>query len=77
MHALLAADSGAFLGDDLLPWLMLALGGALAAGNLAALVRPPKERQDGDLEQAPVARSVVMALLGLAAAVWALATLLA
>ena len=27
-----------FLGDDLLAWLLLALGGAMAAGNVAALV---------------------------------------
>ena len=32
-----------FLGDDLLPWLVLALGGALLVGNVAALVRPPEQ----------------------------------
>jgi hypothetical protein len=30
-----------FLGEDLLQWLLLALGGALFAGNLMAVVRPP------------------------------------
>ncbi|SVA77030.1 uncharacterized protein METZ01_LOCUS129884, partial [marine metagenome] len=30
-----------FLGEDLLGWLLLALGGAMAVGNLVALVRPP------------------------------------
>ena len=30
-----------FLGDDLLAWLVLALGGALLVGNVAAIVRPP------------------------------------
>ena len=31
-----------FLGDDLLAWLVIALGGAMCAGNIAALVRPRK-----------------------------------
>ncbi|MEZ5137675.1 MAG: hypothetical protein R2702_13410 [Acidimicrobiales bacterium] len=71
-------DSGAFLGDDLLPYLVLALGGALLAGNLAAIFRPPPTtaRKDGDLERAPIARSVVMAVVGGVAALWALASLL-
>jgi hypothetical protein len=69
-------DNGAFLGDDLLAWLVLALGGALFAGNLLAIVRPPERRRDeGDLERAPIARSLLFAGLGLLAAVWALATL--
>lgn len=72
-----ASDPGAFLGDDLLSWLVLALGGALVAGNVAAIVRPPEQaRSDDDLERAPVARSLVMAAVGLVAAVWALASLL-
>ena len=76
VHAIVAADSGAFLGDDLLPYLVLAFGGALLVGNVAAIVRPPSgERKDGELERAPVARSVVMAVVGLVAAVWALASL--
>jgi hypothetical protein len=33
------------LGDDLLEWILLALGGALLVGNVMALVRPPEERQ--------------------------------
>ena len=75
--ALLAQeDSGAFLGEDLLPYLVLALGGALVVGNVAAIVRPPADRKDGDLELAPVARSAVMAGVGLVAAIWALASLL-
>ncbi|MFN8017400.1 MAG: hypothetical protein U0P45_04675 [Acidimicrobiales bacterium] len=78
MLTVLAADSGAFLGDDLLPYLVLAFGGALFFGNLAAIVKPPQgERKDGDLERAPIARSVVMAGIGLVAAIWALASLLA
>jgi hypothetical protein len=67
-----------FLGDDLLAWLMLALGGALLVGNVAAIVRPPEQPQEeGALERAPITRSVVMALVGLVAAVWALASLFA
>ena len=71
----LLADTPLFLGENLLAWLMLALGGALAVGNGLALVRPPKDAREGELARAPVGRSVVMALAGLVAAVWALATL--
>ena len=72
------SDSGAFLGKDLLPYLVLAMGGALVVGNVAAIVRPPAEsaRKEGDLDRAPVARSIVMAVVGLVAALWALASLL-
>lgn len=64
-----------FLGDDLLPWLTLALGGALAVGTLLALVRPPVDPRDGDLHRPPLARSVVMIAIGLLAAAWGLASL--
>lgn len=65
-----------FLGDDLLAWLLLALGAALVFGNGLALVRPPPERRDeDDLPRAPVGRSVLMLVIGLLAAIWALATL--
>jgi len=67
---------GMFLGEDLLAWLVLALGGALFVGNLAAILRPPPERRsEGDLERAPIGRSVVMAAVGLIAALWALGSL--
>jgi hypothetical protein len=67
-----------FLGDDLLAWLVLALGGALLVGNVAAIVRPPAEpREENALQRAPIARSAVMAGVGLIATVWALASLLA
>jgi hypothetical protein len=66
------------LGDDLLQWLLLALGGALFAGNLMAVVRPPeRQREAGNLDRAPVGRSLVFAGVGLVAAIWALASLLA
>ena len=66
-----------FLGDDLLAYLVLALGGALAAGNVMAMVRPPAQpRQEDDLARAPVGRTVLMAVIGGIAAVWAAASLL-
>jgi hypothetical protein len=66
-----------FLGEDLLAWLVLALGGALFFGNLLAVVRPPERPQaEGDLQQAPVLRSVLMGALGLVAALWALGSLI-
>ncbi len=65
-----------FLGDDLLAWLVLALGGALFVGNVVAIIRPPDTpREEGALDRAPLARSLGMALVGLIGAVWALATL--
>ncbi|MEY3749260.1 MAG: hypothetical protein RLZZ449_1154, partial [Actinomycetota bacterium] len=32
-----------FLGEDLLAWLLLAFGGAMFVGNIAALLRPRAE----------------------------------
>jgi hypothetical protein len=64
-----------FLGDDLLPYLVLALGAALVFGNGMALVRPPKETKGDELARAPVGRSAVMIGIGLVAAIWALASL--
>lgn len=66
-----------FLGDDLVVYLVLALGGALLAGNLAAVLRPPPaaSRTEGQLDRAPVTRSLVMAAIGGIAALWALVSL--
>ena len=64
-----------FLGKDLLAWLVLALGGAMAVGNGLALLRPPPKAREGDLPRAPVARSLAMLLIGALAALWALASL--
>lgn len=66
-----------FLGEDLLPWLVLAIGGALAVGTTLALLRPPKEHENGDLDRPPIARSVVMIALGSIAAIWGIASLVA
>ncbi len=64
-----------FLGDDLLPLLVLALGGAMVVGNGLALLRPPAAPRDEELEHAPVARTVGMIVVGALAALWALASL--
>lgn len=64
-----------FLGDDLLPLLVLALGAAMVVGNGLALARPPAEAKEGELGRAPAGRSAVMIGIGLVAAVWALASL--
>lgn len=64
-----------FLGEDLLPLLVLAIGGAMVVGNGLALVRPPQRHQEGDLERAPAGRSLVMVGIGLVAAIWAVASL--
>jgi hypothetical protein len=63
------------LGDDLLPYLVLALGAALVFGNGMALVRPPRQTKGDELARAPVGRSAVMIAIGFVAAVWALASL--
>jgi hypothetical protein len=65
-----------FLGEDLLAYLVLAIGGALCVGNVLAVVRPPAEVAEGDLERAPVARSLAMAVIGGVAALWAVGSLL-
>lgn len=65
-----------FLGEDILAWLVLAFGGAMFVGNVLALVRPPQKRADaGDLAAAPKARTIIMAIVGLVAALWALVSL--
>jgi len=74
-----------FLGEDLPAWLLLALGAAMAAGNLAALLRRPRrlparpsqQRESEGLDRPPLIRSLVFIAAGVAAALWALATLVA
>jgi hypothetical protein len=65
-----------FLGDDLLPLLTLALGAALVMGNGLALLRPRATTREGELEQAPIVRTLVQIGIGLLATIWALASLL-
>lgn len=65
-----------FLGEDIMAWLILALGGALAVGNVMAIIKPPTaQKEESDLRQAPLVRSVGMALVGMVAALWALFSL--
>ena len=65
-----------FLGEDLLAYLVLALGGALCVGNILAIVKPPpRPKSKEDLPRAPIVRTVTMALIGAIAAAWALASL--
>lgn len=64
------------LGDDTLVYLVLALGAALVVGNVLALVRPPTKPGQGELAKAPTTRSVIMALVGLVASIWAIASLM-
>jgi hypothetical protein len=64
-----------FLGDDLLAWLLVAVGGALFIGNVVAIVHPPERPAEDALERAPIGRSLLMAGIGLVGAVWGLATL--
>ncbi|MDZ7734356.1 MAG: hypothetical protein U5R31_15930 [Acidimicrobiia bacterium] len=42
-----------FLGENLLAWLVLALGAALAVGTAVALVRPSPDPAAGDLDRPP------------------------
>lgn len=69
-----AEDSGAslLLGDDFFPWIVLALGAAMVVGNVLALVRPP-----ADGGKAPVGRAAAMIAVGVVAAVWGAASLIA
>jgi hypothetical protein len=67
-----------FLGEDLLAYLVLALGAAMAVGNGLAILRPPEHRRDqDDLEKAPIIRSLAFVVIGSIAAVWAIASLVA
>ena len=65
-----------FLGEDLLGWLLLALGAAMFVGNGLAILRPPANKDNTDLKKAPIARSLIFMLLGLIASVAALGTLI-
>jgi hypothetical protein len=73
-------DSSLLLGDDLLPWLLFAIGSALIAANIAALIRPPlvdpRHPEKGRRDRPPLGRVVPLVLLGLIVGGWALASLL-
>jgi hypothetical protein len=73
---LAANTTSLLLGDNLLAYIFLALGGALVVGNGLALVRPPQQPESGDLRRAPVGRTVLMMVVGAVVALWAAASLL-
>jgi len=66
-------------GENLLALLVLAIGAALAFGNLMALLRPREQEllAEDELERPPLGRSIAMIVLGLLASVWALGSLVA
>jgi hypothetical protein len=65
-----------FLGQNLLAWLLLAIGGALGVGNVLAVVRPPIDAETGEPRIAPRGRSLGMAAIGFVVALWGLASLI-
>ena len=64
-----------FAVEDLLPLLVLALGGAMLVGPFLALVRPRPEVKEGELERPPLPRSLAFMAIGLVASIWAVASL--
>jgi hypothetical protein len=71
------AKADFFLFDaDLLAWLLLAFGGAMVVGNVAALIRPPAADGDGPVQRPPTGRTLVLIGLGAIATIWALASLI-
>lgn len=82
LGAALADDGLILLGDDFLPWIILAFGAAMVVGNVLALVRPPTPKPGeeaapgGEPPRPPVARASIMIAIGAVAAVWGIASLL-
>lgn len=72
---LIAQADGLLLGEDFLPWMVLAFGAAMVVGNGVALVRPPA-RDDGEHSPPPLGRALVLMAIGAVAAVWGIASLL-
>jgi len=69
-------DTQLFLGEDFLPWMVLAFGAAMVVGPLYALIRPPRAPEGEEAGSAPLGRTVGMVAVGSIAAVWGLASLL-
>lgn len=66
------------LGDNLLPYLVLAFGGAMAVGTAMALFRPPEDttKPKPELDRSTLLRSWLFIVVGAVAAIWAAASLL-
>jgi len=52
------------------------MGGALAIGNILALVRPREDIEEGELERPPLGRTLIQIGIVLVAAIWALISLI-
>ncbi len=65
------------LGDDLLLFLVMAMGAALFLGNVLALIKPPPRPKEGELARAPKGRTLLMALIGFVALMWSLGSIVA
>ncbi|MDH4278513.1 MAG: hypothetical protein OEW83_10575 [Acidimicrobiia bacterium] len=64
-----------FLGEDILIWLMLAVGGALTLGTATALINPKSEVDEDELERPPLGRSLIQIAIGLVVVIWAAVSL--
>lgn len=66
--------------DQVLREILAAVGAALFLGNLLALVRHRRggnaRREEGDLEQAPRARTITYLVIGFVVMVWGLGSLI-
>ncbi len=54
---------------------MLAVGGALALGTAAALIKPKSDVGEDELERPPLGRSLIQIAIGSIVVVWAIASL--
>ncbi|MCY4037757.1 MAG: hypothetical protein OXF64_09950 [bacterium] len=74
-------------GPDIMTFLLMALGGALAVGNIAALINPdgPRQRRGGippppgapdERPRPKKGRSAVMIAVGAVTVIWAIASLI-
>lgn len=63
------------MGEDILVWLMLAVGGALMLGTATALINPKSEVGEDELERPPIGRSLIQIAIGLIVVIWAAVSL--